>query len=220
MGIISIEHSDRLLWLGRYTERVYTTMRLFAQTYDAMLDMDVRRYEEFCEKLDIPNIYDSKYDFCMRYCFDKNDVNSIFSNLIRAYDNAIVLREQLSSETLSYIQLAIYDMEKASMAKAPLVALQKVIDDVMAFWGMVDDATYNKNARNIIKTGKHIERLSLYARLHSDPELIFREIDRLIGRLGRTKLRYEQKSLENILEFTSQTEVDYGKIIFEVEHLI
>ncbi len=195
-------------------------MRLFAQTYDVMLDMDVKRYEEFCEKLDIPNIYNSKYDFCMRYCFDKNDVNSIFSNLIRAYDNAIVLREQLSSETLSYIQLAIYDMEKASMAKAPLVALQKVIDDVMAFWGMVDDATYNKNARNIIKTGKHIERLSLYARLHSDQELIFREIERLIGRLGRTKLRYEQKSLENILELTSQTKADYGKIIFEVEHLI
>ncbi len=29
MGVISIEHTDRLYWLGRYTERVYTTNRFF-----------------------------------------------------------------------------------------------------------------------------------------------------------------------------------------------
>ncbi|MEE3395254.1 MAG: hypothetical protein VZQ97_04965, partial [Candidatus Onthomonas sp.] len=33
---------------------------------------------------------------------------SVYSNLIRAYDNAIVLREEIGSLTLSYIQLAVY----------------------------------------------------------------------------------------------------------------
>ena len=29
MGIISVEQASRLYWLGRYTERVYTTIRMF-----------------------------------------------------------------------------------------------------------------------------------------------------------------------------------------------
>ncbi|MFR9145116.1 MAG: alpha-E domain-containing protein [Mediterraneibacter sp.] len=29
MGIISMEKVDHLYWLGRYTERVYTTLRMF-----------------------------------------------------------------------------------------------------------------------------------------------------------------------------------------------
>ena len=37
MGIISVEQTDRLYWLGRYTERVYTTMRLFFTTYDTKI---------------------------------------------------------------------------------------------------------------------------------------------------------------------------------------
>ena len=38
MGIISVEQTDRLYWLGRYTERVYTTMRLYFVTYDTLID--------------------------------------------------------------------------------------------------------------------------------------------------------------------------------------
>lgn len=28
MGIISVEQVDHLYWLGRYTERIYTTLKL------------------------------------------------------------------------------------------------------------------------------------------------------------------------------------------------
>jgi uncharacterized alpha-E superfamily protein len=119
MGIISIEQTNRLYWLGRYTERVYTTIRLYFQCYDSMIDDIDEHYEMFCKSLEIPNIYRSKEDFIQRYTFDKQDTNSIFSNLIRAYDNAMVLRDEIGSETLSYIQLAIYAMNKAELSKAP-----------------------------------------------------------------------------------------------------
>ena len=38
MGIISLEQKDMLLWLGRYTERVYTTLRLYSNTYDTLIE--------------------------------------------------------------------------------------------------------------------------------------------------------------------------------------
>ena len=120
MGIISLEQTNRLYWLGRYTERVYTTIRLYAKCYDEMIDDIGENYAGFCRMLEIPNIYRDKEDFNSRYGFDETDPNSILSNLIRAYDNAVVLREEIGSETLSYIQLAIYAINKAKISRAPL----------------------------------------------------------------------------------------------------
>ena len=97
MGIISVEQADHLFWLGRYTERVYTTLRFYFQRFDSMIDETVDSYQTFCESIDIPNIYLSKEDFLRRYPFDADNTDSIISNLNRAYDNAIVLRESIGS---------------------------------------------------------------------------------------------------------------------------
>ena len=67
MGIISVEQADRLYWLGRYTERVYTTLRFYFPRFDNMIDEVVDSYQAFCESIDIPNIYSSKEDFLRRY---------------------------------------------------------------------------------------------------------------------------------------------------------
>ena len=44
MGIISIEKADRLFWLGRYAERVLTTLVAFFDFYDEMIDGDEKAY--------------------------------------------------------------------------------------------------------------------------------------------------------------------------------
>ena len=106
MGIISIENADHLYWLGRYTERVYTTLRVFFHIYDQIIEQPEGIYGEYCERLNIPNIYQSNRQFVQSYLFEEENPDSVFSNMKRAYDNAIVLRNELSSTVLSYIQLA------------------------------------------------------------------------------------------------------------------
>ena len=86
MGIISIDQVDHLYWLGRYTERVYTTLKMFAKSFDLMIDADDGIYRKFCVSLDIPDIYQSKEDFIRRYAFDDSIPDSLISNLNRAYD--------------------------------------------------------------------------------------------------------------------------------------
>ena len=105
MGIISVEKSDHLFWLGRYVERVFTTLNTFFTYYDRMLDTEKEAYKHFCERLSIPDIYENQEDFVQKYLFSKEDGNSVYSSMERAYDNAVVLRDELSSRTLSYIQL-------------------------------------------------------------------------------------------------------------------
>lgn len=218
MGIISVENSDRLFWLGRYSERVYITISLFKKSFDAMIDFDEHQYEEFCRRLDIPCIYESKDDFIRRYCFDGENPNSIYANLQRAYDNAIVLREEIGSETLAYIQLAVYEMNRAAQSEAPLVPLQKVQDNLVAFWGQADDSIEDQLVRNDIKIGKRVERLDLYARLQMNETAMTREIHRLAGRIENTSLHYSKTVLKKLEEAVEK--MDYREIVTEVEALV
>ena len=220
MGIISIEQTDRLFWLGRYSERVYTTLRLYSESFDRLIDIDSYDYAEFCRRLDIPDVYGSKEKFKERYPFDEEDTNSILSNLLRAYDNAIVLREEIGSETLSYIQLAIYDMQKAKVSRAPLIEMQSVIDNLLAFWGIADDIIDSEQTRNIIKAGKRVERVDLFGRLHLPAANITREVHRLIPRIERSGIRYSKEGLENLKNLVETGEIDYYKVVYEVEHLL
>ncbi|MDD6412823.1 MAG: alpha-E domain-containing protein [Blautia sp.] len=219
MGIISVEQASRLYWLGRYTERVYSTIRMFFKSYDRMIDTDDNCYKEFCASVDIPDIYESKEDFLKRYPFDETNPDSIISNLNRAYDNAIVLRENISTEALSYIQLAIYEMCKAKESSSPLFELQHVLDEILAFWGNIDDRIDSEEIRNIIKAGKRIERVDLYARLGAEKEEIQREVHRMIPRVTRSGLSYQQEKLNNVKLLAEQEDLNYYEIVANVEQI-
>lgn len=220
MSILSLEKRDRLFWLGRYSERVYTTLRFFASQFDGMIGLRPEEYHEFCMTHSIPDIYTSKEDFAKRYCFDEKDPNSVYSALIRAYDNAIELREEIGTETFSYIQLAVYEMNRAKFSEAPLIGLQKVIDNIASFWGMADDRIEDEQSRSIIKLGKRIERVDLYARLQAKPEEIKREIRRLTHRIPQTGLQYNAAGLKRLNDIAERDISDRAGILKEAEGLI
>ena len=220
MGIISVEQADHLFWLGRYTERVYTTLRFYFPRFDSMIDETVDSYQAFCESIDIPNIYSSKEDFLRRYPFDADNPDSIISNLNRAYDNAIVLRGSIGSEALSYVQLAIYDMNKASASSSPMIELQYLMDHILSFWGIADDQIDSEQVRNMIKAGKRIERIDLYARLKVSREELVREVCRMIPRVERSGLRYDKSRLNQMKSLVENPDLDYYKIVSNVEAIV
>lgn len=220
MGIISVEQADHLYWLGRYTERVYSTLRFYFKRFDTMIDEKIDSYQTFCDSIDIPNIYTSREDFIKRYPFDADNPDSIISNLNRAYDNAIVLRESIGSETLSYIQLAIYDMNKAAVSKSPLIELQYIMDHLLSFWGIVDDQIDSEQVRNMIKAGKRIERIDIYARLGASGAELIREVYRMIPRVERSGLSYDKEKLEQLKVLVESPDLDYYTIVSNVEAII
>lgn len=195
-------------------------MRLYFVTYDNMIDHLAKSYGEFCHRLDIPNIYESSDDFRRRYPFDETDCNSMISNLLRAYDNAIVLREEIGSEALSYIQLSVYEMRKAEHSEAPMMEFQRILDNLMAFCGVCDDQIASENVRNILKIGKRVERIDLYGRLHRSQEDLYREVCRLTGRVQRCNLKYNEKVLIHLAELVNSETLDYGKIVNEIENFL
>ena len=219
MGIVSREQVDRLYWLGRYTERVYTTLKMYARSFDLMIDELSESYPQYCQMVDIPNIYSDKEDFMKRYPFDADNPDSIISTLNRVYDNAIVLRDGIGSEGLSYIQLAIYAMNKAKVSASPLIEMQKVIDNILSFWGIADDQIDSIQIRNLIKAGKRIERVDMYARLGVDRNELIREVYRLVPRVERSGKAYDIDALNTLRTIVMAENLDYYSIVENVEKI-
>lgn len=206
MGIISLKKSDHMFWLGRYTERVFTTLSTFFTYFDRMLDIDGEAYRLFCEKLGIPDIYKNKDDFIRKYLFARENPDSVYSNMLRAFDNGVLLRDELSSTTLSYIQMALDCMEHASDSDSLVFHLQPVIDDLFAFWGCLDDNVEDEECRNIIKCGKYLERLDLYMRLDYPLKLIEKEYNKFVNRLSKVKIGYNMAEAEKLAGIIGQGE--------------
>lgn len=207
MGAISLEKFDHLFWLGRYTERVFSTLRTFCNYYDEMIDKDENKYREFCDKLDIPDIYGSKEVFINKYLFDKTNPNSISSSMIRAFDNAVVMRKELTTETLLYIQLSLNELEKCKESDAPLIGLQHVIDWIFAFWGSVDDNVESEKLRNIIKCGRYLERVDLYCRLSYSQAEIIKEFNKLKNRITKIGIPYNEALILRLDKIINNEEV-------------
>ena len=220
MGIISVEQADRLYWLGRYVERVYTTVKMYDQGFDRMIDVfPTDYYQDFCARMDIPNIYRDMDDFFYRYPYDPSNPDSIISTLERAYDNAIVLRESIGSEALSYIQMAVYDWSKAAENQAPALEMQKLLDHILAFWGTVEDQIDEEEIRNILKAGKRIERIDLYARMGFEQKKLAREVSRMLPRVRKSGLPYEESRLERIAQLVQADPIDHYGLVNEVESI-
>lgn len=200
---ISAEQADRLYWLGRYVERVYSTVRIFNLSLDRMIDKDGNDYVEFCRRLAIPSdVYAGPEDFESRYLFDAANPDSIYSNLSRAYDNAIVLRNFITTETMAYIQLALDRLEQGSAADSAFLETQGVVDLMLAFWGSVDDRVTDVERRDLLKVGKYSERLDLLIRLDSKEYAVDELLVRMLSHTRRVQALLNQDVLAQLRAMT------------------
>jgi uncharacterized alpha-E superfamily protein len=215
MGTISVEYSSNLYWLGRYTERAYTTLNTFFNYHDKSLDKDKNAYKEFLENLDIKDKFGDHRRFIQGYLYDDTESFTISSTLRFAHDNALVCRNVIGSEALAYIQLSI-DAFNASRDKNLRLSLMPVIDYLLAFWGSIDDKLADGEARTIVKCGKLVERLDLYFRVWYDYKLINSEYEKLCNVLARVRKGFCNAEHLAVLVEALATEESYKARLEEV----
>ena len=195
MGTVTLGKLDSLYWMGRYIERVYQSIGMYKETYDKLIDQDAEYFVQECERMGMQNTFESSMDFAWKIAFDTANPLSIISNLYRVYDNAMIMRDEITSESLAYVHLALAEMKRGKTSEAPLMELQNVEDLIFAFWGCIDDKVDDQGVRNTIKIGKHIERLDILLRRDADRSDLVREINRLMSRVDTTELPFNRKAL-------------------------
>lgn len=219
MDIIAVDRLNNLIWLGRYSERVYTTIKTFFKGYDKMLD-DPYFYITYCDHFQIPNIYKNQRDFIERYVLDDSDPNSIISNLYRAYDNCIVLRNEIGTETVTYLEVALNNLKDIQDFDSFMLELQTVVDYILAFWACLSDIVEKYEVKTIVKLGRRIERLDLYLRLRKNQTEIKKALYLLDDRMKRASVPYNIENYVTLKEVIYDDCLDYDKAIYLVESLI
>ena len=212
MGTVTLGKLDSLYWMGRYIERVYQSINMYKMTYDKLIDQDAEYFKTECERMGIENTFESAMDFAWRIAFDTSHPLSIISNLYRVYDNAMIMRDEITSEALAYVHLAIAEMKRGKTSEAPLMELQNVEDLIFAFWGCIDDKVDDQGVRNTVKIGKHVERLDILLRRGAERSDLVREINRLMSRVDTTELPFNRKALLYTNAMIEDEDADYEEI--------
>ena len=220
MDRITLTQKNRLFWLGRYAERVYQATAYMMKIYDQLIDNIDFDYESYCKNLGIPCNYTDAKDFCLKYLFDGSDPFSIRSAADAMLGNGMELRSTLTSTTLAYLQMASTALDEAAASDSPCVALQWVLDDIMAFRGSFDDSIHDEGTRNTIKAGRQVERLSLFLRADINTELIPQELKMLLFRVDRADLDVDRASYGVIKGEEAGEKHDRHLLLGSVEGLI
>ncbi|MCC8357958.1 MAG: alpha-E domain-containing protein [Oscillospiraceae bacterium] len=220
MDTVTLSKQNRLYWLGRYSERTYTTLQYMLAEFDQVLDGATVDYPAFCQKMGIHCPYTDTEDFWQHYLFDAEDVNSIRSSIDNMLGNGMVLRETITTPSLSYLQMVQDAIVMAASSASPHVELQWVLDDIMAFRGCFDDAVDEEDVRNTLKAGGFVERLSLMLRLDWRTERLKRELLKLLNRLYKTNLPINHEALDVIQSAVMEgAEIDKPLLLRSVESL-
>ena len=165
--IISATKANRLYWLGRYECRVYATLHQLNKCFDEMIDGEPDDYTAFWEKLDASGIYKTNDEFTYGMLYDENNPGSVLSAQKCAMDNAILLREDIMSETLSYLEMSVALLRKCKQeATVNISHLQPIIDWSLAFWGSAEQRLQNHKALDIMMIGRNIENLDMQIRFN------------------------------------------------------
>ncbi len=160
-NVITADRANRLFWLGRYAERVYISLHLLRRYYDRALDGDQSSLDEYYRYLGVEDFDAAQYS----QLYDKSNRCSIATSLDLTNDNGIVLRHDISSESLSYIQMSQVLLEQcAAAAERNITRLQPITDNMLAFFGSIDERVFDDRIRAFLKIGRLIENIDLHVR--------------------------------------------------------
>lgn len=145
--------------------RVYLTLHQLNKCYDKMIDGSPEDYQSFWQKLDAGGNYSTEEEFTLGMLYDEQNPGSVFSAQKYAMDNAILLREDIMSETLSYLEMSVALMRKCKAeGETNITALQDIKDWSLAFWGSAEQRVLNHRALNLMMIGRHVENIDMMQR--------------------------------------------------------
>lgn len=188
MLTISPAKANRLFWLGRYSERIFAQLHFLRMYYDRCLDEDSQdALEEFCRRLDLGACPHDPDLFLLQYLFG-DFPGSLRHGLNCMYDNSIVLREELTTASVCYVNMCAATLNRCDVAKdINITHLQPITDCLLSFWGSVFQHVTNRATLNMLFIGRHVEYLDIYARFGYPQKRLAAEWSNLEHRLSQVE---------------------------------
>lgn len=209
--LLTANVATSLYWLGRYIERIESTLLQIITAYDLIIDVDKEAGVKLYEKLDIELNYGNAQQFLCNAILGDHASNL---NNISGYarENSIISRSYINTEAFGEI-IALNALFESILKTQNLIDY-KIIDSAQSLiseiWGEFSKREVKKNSDNFIRLGKLVEEVDFYLRFDKDKEttmIIVDEIHAIIDMLSdenedNTNQSQEQSSAnaENIMD--------------------
>lgn len=186
--LLTANVATSLYWLGRYIERIESTLLQIITAYDLIIDVDKEAGVKLYKKLDIELNYTNAQQFLCNAILGDHAANL---NVISGYarENSIISRSYINMEAFGEI-IALNALFE-SVLKSQNLLDYKVIDSAQSLiseiWGEFSKREVKKNSDNFIRLGKLVEEVDFYLRFDKDKEttmIIVDEIHAIIDMLS------------------------------------
>lgn len=204
-NVITADKANRLFWLGRYAERVYISLHLLRRYYDSVLDGDMADIREYYKLLGVDTFGkdQNSEEFQLSQLYSADNACSIMISLINANDNGIVLRRDITSESLSYLQMSKALLDDCAISQVKNISmLQPITDYMLAFFGSIDERVFDERIRKFLKIGRFIENIDLHIRFNYPffrIEEVFLSLKENIANVGAVVDAHSLEQLEALL---------------------
>lgn len=158
----------------------FITLGRYATCHDKMIDGELEDYWPIWQKLDTTGAYQTIEEFTFGIMYDDTNPSTVMAAQTKAMDNAILLREDILSETLSYLEMSLALLKECRKKQEKnVICLQPVIDWSLAFWGSAQQRLQNHKALYIMSIGRNVENMDMLLRFNYSYERVALAYDSL-----------------------------------------
>jgi uncharacterized alpha-E superfamily protein len=177
-----------LYWLGRYLERVESSLIDINKAYDNIIDVDGNEGVALYEKLGIDIEYTNSSEFLNVAMFGEHPSN-LYELLSFARENAIVARSYIEAEAFgSIIELhKHFEIAQKNARFVDFRFIDRAMSLISEIWGELTRKQTRKLNDYFIAMGKNVEKVDMHLRLAKDKEfalVVMKEIDTIVSILA------------------------------------
>lgn len=186
--ILTTNVAVNLYWLGRYLERIESTLLEIEKTYDCIIDVNKKAGTELFEKLGIELKYTKAQEFLQESVFGNHSSN-ICELLDFVRENAIISRSCIELEAFgSIIQLhTLFKEVKDSKESIDFRFIDEALSLISEIWGELTRRQTRYVHDYFLALGKNVEKVDFHLRLGKNKEyamIVMDEIDRIVSILA------------------------------------
>lgn len=189
--LLTANVASNLYWLGRYLQRVETTLYKILKTYDQIIDVDADAGKALYDNFHIKLEYDNAMDFINQAILGEHEGN-LYDVMGFARENAIISRPHLDAEAFGEI-IELYKLFEHAHKSSEAIDY-KFIDAVLSLvseiWGATVKREHIRYSDIFFRLGKLVEELDFDVRFSRESgisAIVVNKIQAIFAELDESK---------------------------------
>lgn len=164
--LLTANVANHLYWLGRYLERIESTLLEVVTTFDTIIDVDKAAGKKLFKRLEVDIKYKNANEFLYEGIFGEHSSN-IYTLIGYVRENAIISRAYIDTNAFGSIVDMSELLKQANNDHMNIDCsfLEKLSSQISEIWGELSRKQDRNTSDYFIRLGKLVEKVDIHLRL-------------------------------------------------------